>query len=236
MFNGGNKMKNERFILEKIAARLKNNNQIPIIRIHNNKMELLHQWIHHEFFELGKQSKIWIEEMLTREKYSYALQEKDGNSLIFFDKHGFTYCYQPIYFENELVGVVVFGGYLLVMPDELSVENAHEKIRHFKLPPQLSSREIKQEFSIICNFITNNLKQINPHFLRIITTLEENQAERFTLKQLSTIHFLSISHIRRLFIENTGLSFKCYYRKLKLQQANILQQTTTLSKFEILEV
>ncbi len=67
-----------------------------------------------------------------------------------------------------------------------------------------------------------------------ISTIEEKLSRKFEIEQLARQANISVSHLRHVFKFETGVTPTQYVKRVRMQQAELLLQTTFLSVKEVM--
>jgi len=230
-------VRNFECVLEKIYA-IATEFKFPLIRLLNEKNKKIKQRNSEVLLNKIVDNKEWKEFIHYQETFGKANTSPENDCFIFIGKFGLVYHYKALFIHGKFIGAILYGGFPLENIDNYSFWDGiiQEDSKKFLVSKALPSREISKKFLYFSTEISKILSEINPHFNNIMLTLYQRKNKRTTLKDLSEIHFLSTSHIRRLFIQNTGMSFSTFYKKWKLDLANELHEETKLSKNEIAEM
>jgi AraC-like DNA-binding protein len=224
------------YILEKVYT-IATEMKFPLIRLLNEQNKKIKQRNSEVFLNKIVGNKGWEEFIHYQESFGKSTTSPENDCFIFIGKFGLVYHYKALFIHDKFIGAILFGGFPLENINDFSFWDGiiQEDCESFLVGKALPTREISKKFLYFSTEISKILSEINPHFSNIMLTLYQRKNKRTTLKDLSEIHFLSTSHIRRLFIQNTGTSFSIFYKKWKLDLANELHEGTKLSKNEIAE-
>lgn len=231
-------MLDKEMLLQKMEAYLDQKKEMPIVKIFNEHHVLVKRIAQHRLFKDIESGKILDNQVRNQEFYNRALSENQEGHFIFFGNFGLAYCFKPLYFEEVFIGAAVFGGFFLSSIDyhATGAKKFFEQLTKEELSQLICRKEeLKEIFHQFAVDIDRFLETQDEVFFKITATLKDNWQEVFSLEKLSKLHFISNSHIRRLFKKHTGKGFKEYYRELKLERAKLLLIDEKLTPQEVLE-
>jgi len=138
----------------------------------------------------------------------------------FFDSYHLFYCLKTIYREGAYIGSLVVGGYNIINFENGGTSGTSSKFIN------VTGKEAMANIERDLRNLESSLNKINVSFLEILSTLKKNPTKKFTLNELSKLHFVSETTIRRFFLFHEKKTFQEYYKDLKIEMGiNMWKET-----------
>lgn len=224
-------MEEEQFVWNKVVSYFEERKNIPFARITCEMYKIDREIFHEQFLENVAKETIWRNHILTMESYDKQLISQFQESQNFLGVHGRLYCLKYLYYKENLIGKVIFGGFCT---KENALYTTSQKLeKKFSSASILETKRLDSLIKKTNSEVDSHLMEIDKCFFDILDTLTTQMHRIVTVLELCEKHYCSISQIRRVFIKHTGQSFKKYYFHLKLEEAYARKQATSWSNKKI---
>lgn len=216
----------ERVLLRKLDEKfleLQKRHFLPFVQTMRPNGEIYSQKTNHTYFENFLSLSCWQRMMQINAKKLVEWNKGKHERHIFFDSYGQVYCLREILSSEGVTGFVVFGGYLS--------ENISELLE--MEIPIFTKNEIEVSFEEINKELTKFFQDFSVSFPLIVATLKSDFSHKYTLDELSDLHYCSKNKIKELFQEHAKESFGKFYLRLRMEYAYDRLKATSCTLEEV---